>query len=72
MAFVGGDGERGVAARGYRRRVNVRALVEKDSADVDVTAGSRLHQRCQAGLGTVFDVRLPVKQKGHNLVTTLN
>lgn len=72
MTLVCSDGERGVATRGHRRRVDVGSLVQEDAADVDVASGGGLHQRSEAGLRTVFHVRLPVEQKGHNLVTTLN
>ena len=72
VTLVCSDGERGVAARGHRRRVDVSALVQQDPADVDVASRGRLHQRSEPRLRTVFHVRLPVKQKGHNLVTTLN
>ena len=72
VTLVCSDGERGVTARGHRRRVDVSALVQKDPADVDVASRGRLHQRSEPRLRTVFHVRLPVKQKGHNLVTTLN
>lgn len=70
VALVGGDGERGVAGRGHGRRVDVGALVQQHAAHLHVAAARRLHERRQASLSAVLDVRFAVEQQAHHLVSS--
>jgi len=71
MTLVGRNGERRVSGGGNRGRVHIRALVQQDAPHLRVSAAGRLHQRREARLGAVFNVRLAVQQQGHYFVTTL-